>query len=78
MTEKQKQYRRENTKRVVINLTLSDFTRWRAAAEIRSEPLAGFIRKLVEGSISEMESDWEKSITDIQEYQEELKKEGII
>ena len=28
--------------------------------------------------ISELENDWEKSITDIIEYQEQLKKEGII
>lgn len=78
MTDKQREYRRENTKRIVINLTLSDYERWRAAAEIRSEKLASFIRRLVESSITETENDWEKSITEIVDYQEALKKEGII
>lgn len=78
MTDKQREYRRENTKRIVINLTLSDYERWRAAADVRSEKLASYIRRLVEASITETENDWEKSITEIVDYQEALKKEGII
>lgn len=78
MTEQQKKYRRENSKRIVINLTLSDYERWRAAADVRSEKLASYIRRLVEASITETENDWEKSITEIVDYQEALKKEGII
>ena len=78
MTDRQREYRRENTKRIVINLTLSDYERWRAAADVRSEKLASYIRRLVEASITETENDWEKSITEIVDYQEALKKEGII
>ena len=77
MTERQKIYRKENTKRVVINLTLSDYERWRAAADLRSEPMASFIRSQVESYIKDTESDHEKSITDIEKYQEELK-DGVL
>lgn len=78
MTEQQKKYRRENTKRVVINLTFSDYERWRAAADLRSEPMASFIRSQVENYIKDTESDHEKSITDIEKYQENMRNGVLI
>lgn len=73
MTDKQREYRKEFTKRVVINLTLSDYERWRAAAELRSLPIATMIRKQVEMSIEDIETAEEKDIRDIREYQDSLK-----
>lgn len=73
MTDKQREYRKEFTKRVVINLTLSDYERWRAAAELRNLPIATMIRKQVEMCIDDIETAEEKDIRDIREYQDSLK-----
>lgn len=78
MTERKRYYQKELSKRIIVNLRNADYDRWRAAADLRGEPVATMIRRLVEGYIEETESDWEKSITDIIEYQESLKKNGII
>lgn len=78
MTDRRRYYNKELSKRIVVNLTKEDYERWKAAADLRGEPIATMIRRLVEGYIGETESDWEKSITDIIEYQEFLKKNGII
>lgn len=73
MTDKQREYRKEFTKRVVINLTLSDYERWRDAAELRNLPIATMIRKQVEMYIDDIETAEEKDIRDILEYQDSLK-----
>lgn len=78
MTDRRRYYDRELSKRIVVNLTMSDYHRWKAAADLKGQPIATMIRTLTENYISELENDWEKSITDIIEYQEGLKKEGII
>lgn len=78
MTDRRRYYDKELSKRIVVNLTMSDYHRWKAAADLKGQPIATMIRSLTENYISELENDWEKSITDIIEYQEELKKEGII
>lgn len=78
MTDRRRYYDKELSKRIVVNLTMSDYHRWKAAADLKGQPIATMIRTLTESYISELENDWEKSITDIIEYQEQLKKEGII
>lgn len=78
MTDRRRYYDKELSKRVVVNLTKRDYHRWKAAADLKGQPIATMIRSLTENYISELENDWEKSITDIIEYQEQLKKEGII
>lgn len=78
MTERKRYYNRELSKRVVINLTISDYKRWKSAADFKGQPLAAMIRSLTENYITELENDWEMSVTDLIEYQENLKKEGII
>lgn len=78
MTERKRYYNRELSKRVVINLTISDYKRWKSAADFKGQPLAALIRSLTENYITELENDWEMSVTDLIEYQENLKKEGII
>lgn len=78
MTDRQRYYNKELSKRVVINLTIKDYMRWKSAAEFKGQPLATMIRSLTEDYITELENDWEMSVTDLIEYQEDLKKEGII
>lgn len=78
MTERKRYYNRELSKRVVINLTISDYKRWKSAADFKGQPLAAMIRSLTENYITELENDWEMSVTDLIEYQENLKKEGVI
>lgn len=78
MTDRRRYYDKELSKRIVVNLTMTDYHRWKAAADLKGQPIATMIRTLTENYISELENDWEKSITDIIEYQEGLKKEGII
>lgn len=78
MTDRRRYYNKELSKRIVVNLRNEDYDRWRAAADLRGEPIATMIRRLVEGYIDETESDWEKSITDIIEYQDSLKNNGFI
>lgn len=78
MTERKRYYNRELSKRVVINLTISDYKRWKSAADFKGQPLAAMIRSLTENYITELENDWEMSVTDLIEYQENLRKEGII
>lgn len=78
MTERKRYYNRELSKRVVINLTISDYKRWKSVADFKGQPLAAMIRSLTENYITELENDWEMSVTDLIEYQENLKKEGII
>lgn len=78
MTERKRYYNRELSKRVVINLTISDYKRWKSAADFKGQPLAALIRSLTENYITELENDWEMSVTDLIEYQENLKKDGVI
>lgn len=78
MTDRRRYYDKELSKRVVVNLTKSDYQRWKAAADLKGQPIATMIRSLTENYIEELENDWEKSITDIIEYQEQLKNGGII
>ena len=78
MTERKRYYNRKLSKRVVINLTLNDYKRWKSAADFKGQPLAAMIRTLTENYITELENDWEMSVTDLIEYQENLKKEGVI
>lgn len=78
MTDRRRYYDKELSKRIVVNLTMSDYHRWKAAADLKGQPIATMIRTLTENYISELENDWEKCITDIIEYQDNLKKEGII
>lgn len=78
MTERKRYYNRELSKRVVINLTIADYKRWKSAADFKGQPLAAMIRSMTENYITELENDWEMSVTDLIEYQENLKKEGII
>lgn len=78
MTDRQRYYNKELSKRVVINLTIRDYKRWKSAADFKGQPLAAMIRSLTENYITELENDWEMSVTDLIDYQENLKKEGII
>lgn len=78
LTERKRYYNRELSKRVVINLTISDYKRWKSAADFKGQPLAAMIRSLTENYITELENDWEMSVTDLIEYQEDLRKEGVI
>lgn len=78
MTDRKRYYQKELSKRIIVNLKNADYDRWKAAADLRGEPVASMIRRLVEGYISDIEGDWEKSITDIVDYQESLKNNGII
>lgn len=59
MTEKQRQYRKECSKRIVVNLTVEDYKRWQFAADYNSLPLASLIRKLMEHQIEDIEFDME-------------------
>ena len=52
MTEKQRQYRKERSKRIVINLTMEDYNRWQDQAAWKGVPLATMIRQLVEVQIA--------------------------
>lgn len=62
----------------MINLTIKDYKRWKSAAEFKGQPLAAMIRSLTENYITELENDWEMSVTDLIDYHENLKKEGVI
>lgn len=62
----------------MINLTIKDYKRWQSAADFKGQPLAAMIRSLTENYITELENDWEMPVTDLIDYQENLKKEGII
>ena len=75
MKESERKYKKECQKHVAVNLTLTDFERWRAYAEIRSLPMATMIRSLVNAAIDETEDDYKKDISDILEMQERLKEE---
>ena len=61
MTEKQRQYRKERSKRIVVNLTMEDYKRWQFAADYNFLPLASLIRKLMEHQIEDVELDMERS-----------------
>ena len=78
MTDRQRYYNKELSKRVVINLTIKDYKRWKSAADFKGQPLGAMIRSLTENYITELENDWEMSVTDLIDYQENLKKEGVI
>lgn len=78
MTDRRRYYDKELSKRIVVNLTMSDYHRWKAAADLKGQPIATMIRSLTENYITELENDWEMSVTDLIDYQENLKKEGII
>jgi len=78
MTDRRRYYDKELSKRVVINLTIADYNRWKAAADIKGQKIATMVRNQTENYITELENDWEMKITDIIEYQESLKNGGII
>lgn len=75
MKESERIYKRERQKHIAVNLTMTDYERWRAYAEVRSQPMATMIRSLVNSAINEMENDYKDSISDILEMQERLKGE---
>lgn len=52
MTDKQRLYRKERAKRIVINLTMEDYNRWQDQAAWQGVPLATMIRQLVEVQIA--------------------------
>lgn len=60
MTDKQRQYRKERSKRIVVNLTIEDYKRWQFAADYNFLPLASLIRKLMEQQIEAVELDMER------------------
>ena len=78
MTDRRRYYDKELSKRVVINLTLADYKRWKAAADFKGQALATMVRNQTENYITELENDWERPIEDLIEYQEQLKNGGII
>lgn len=75
MTERAKIYRKEMSKRIIVNLTIEDYARWKAAAALEGRPLATMIRRLVEYHISDIEVSEEHDIRDIIEYQQKLKED---
>ena len=78
MTERQRYYNKELSKRVIINLRKEDYERWKAAADLEGRPLATLIRHLMEIHISDIELSDEHDIREILSYQEQLKNGGII
>lgn len=75
MTERAKIYRKELSKRVIVNVTIEDYARWKAAAELEGRPLATMIRRLVEFHISDIELSEEHDILELIEYQQKLKED---
>lgn len=75
MKESERKYKKERQKHVAVNLTISDYKRWRAYAAIRSQPMATMIRSLVNTAIDEMEDDYKENISEIIEMQQRLKEE---
>lgn len=73
LTEAERLYKKERQKKVVINLKLSDASRWSAYAALHKQPLATMIRKAVEKEIAETEDSFNQSIEEILHYQELLK-----
>lgn len=73
LTEVERLYKKERQKKVVINLKLSDASRWTAYAALHKLPLATMIRKAVEKEIAETEDSFDQSIEEIVRYQEMLK-----
>ena len=74
MTEAERRYRKTKQKRIYINLTISDFSRWSAYASIKQLPVSTMIRSAVESDIAEMEDSFDSTVTDIYKYQNSLKK----
>lgn len=74
MTENEKRYRKECQKRVYINLKTSDFLRWSAYAALKKIPVASMIRAAVEKEILELEDSFDTKITDLQRFQDSLKR----
>lgn len=77
MTERERQYRKNRQKRIIVNLTVSDAYRWSCYASLKKLPTATMIRQAVEREILETEDSFDQTIEDIAKYQEEIK-EGII
>lgn len=73
MTERAKIYRKELSKRVIINVTAADYARWKACADLEQRPLATMIRSLVEMHIADIEFAEEHDIRELIAYQESLK-----
>lgn len=74
MTERERQYKKNRQKRIVVNLTLSDSNRWSCYASFKQMPVAKMVRQAVEREILETEDSFDQSIEDIVKHQEELKK----
>ena len=74
MTERERQYKKNRQKRIVVNLTLSDSNRWSCYASLKQMPVAKMVRQAVEREILETEDSFDQSIEDIVKHQEELKK----
>ena len=73
ITERERQYKKQNQKRVVINLLTKDYDRWNSYAHIRGEPLATVVRKAVEAEIAETEDSFGITVADLQHQQDLLK-----
>lgn len=74
MTERERQYKKNGQKRIVLNLTLSDANRWYCYASMKQLPTATMIRQAVEREILETEDSFDQTIEEIVKHQEELKK----
>ena len=74
MTERERQYKKNGQKRIVLNLTLSDANRWICYASMKQLPTATMIRQAVEREILETEDSFDQTIEEIVRHQEELKK----
>lgn len=75
LKDSERLYKKERQKHVAVNLTITDFERWRAYAELRGLPVASMIRKLVNAAIEETEDDYKETITDIIKEQERIKED---
>lgn len=78
LKESERKYKKECQKHIAVNLTLSDYERWRAYAEIRGLRMASMIRSLVNAAIDETENDYSMSISDIIEMQEKIKEDANV
>lgn len=73
MTETRRNYDRHCQKRIVINLTIADYERWKSLADLRQMKLATLIRNCIESEITEAEDSYMLTVEDLQKHEEELK-----
>jgi len=78
LKDSERKYKKECQKHIAVNLTLTDYERWRAYADLRGLRMASMIRTLVNAAIDEIEDSYNESISDIIEMQEKIKEDANV